>query len=346
MCPTPQSATKRKLATPLTDTKKKPRVVLSEKKDNKIKLASNILSIPDLNPQVEVVAQYEHSITSRDIHYQAANEHLHRMNSQPLVDIVPYHAVIFEPCKQEPYTKRQIKIEETHQENNRTTYPYGYVVLLLSCLWVRNDSRIAARTILIVSNVCKLRLNEILQIGSEKKRVLRLQNHQKSVDHNDSPQSHSSLNTSCITKLHDATLYDSAHLRTFPDGSVHVSRIQEEKEAHPDRISLDRRGLMCIPTIDGESRLRLLSLQHNLEAFGKQLFPSLVFLDIYDNQLEQIQYLDTLQNLRVLLMGKIGKMIKKIEGLNQLRKIEVLDLHGNQITHGGGSFNVVGIESA
>lgn len=120
-------------------------------------------------------------------------------------------------------------------------------------------------------------------------------------------RSHSTLNASTVSKLHESSLCEPL-LQTFADGSVHVSRLQEEKEAHPDRISLDRRGLTLVPFIDGESRLRLLSLQHNLvnnlESLSKQLFPSLVFLDIYDNQLEEIQYLDTLENLRVLLMGK------------------------------------------
>ncbi|KAJ8962639.1 hypothetical protein NQ318_001032 [Aromia moschata] len=196
----------------------------------------------------------------------------------------------------------------------------------------------------------------------EKKKVVRIQKQYQSIDQNEAQQternllkiapalptkdkrnlyvrSHSSLNALSVTKFHESrSLSESVVLRTHPDGSVHVSRLQEEKEAHPDRISLDRRGLTCIPFIDGEPRLRLLSLQHNLvinlEALSKQTFLSLVFLDIYDNQLEHIQHLDTLENLRVLLMGK--NRIKKIEGLENLKKMEVLDLHGNQIAQVGG----------
>lgn len=82
-------------------------------------------------------------------------------------------------------------------------------------------------------------------------------------------------------------------------------------------------------------RLRLLSLQHNLisnlEGLKTQHFPFLVFLDIYDNQLEQMENISTLENLRVLLIGK--NRLKKIEGLESLKKIEVLDLHGNQISN-------------
>nr|CAI5867843.1 unnamed protein product [Callosobruchus analis] len=152
-------------------------------------------------------------------------------------------------------------------------------------------------------------------------------------------RSHSTLNASTLSKIQDGSLHsEPSILRTYPDGSLHVSRLQEEKEMHPDRMSLDRKGLTMIPIIDGEPRLRLLSLQHNLinslEMLSKQLFPSLVFLDIYDNQLEQMQSLEKLENLRVLLMGK--NRIKKIEGLEHMTKIEVLDLHGNQICQVGG----------
>lgn len=97
-------------------------------------------------------------------------------------------------------------------------------------------------------------------------------------------------------------------LQNFPDGTIHVSRTQKAKEKNPDRICLDRRGLSLIPIIDGEPHLRLLSLQHNLLSklggLQEQGFPFLVFLDVYDNQLEKITSLDTLENLRVLLMGK------------------------------------------
>lgn len=99
-----------------------------------------------------------------------------------------------------------------------------------------------------------------------------------------------------------------AILQTYPDGSVHISRTQRAKEKNPGRICLDRRGLSTVPIVDGESQLRLLSLQHNLvsklDGLQEQGFNYLVFLDVYDNQLEKISSLDSLENLRVLLMGK------------------------------------------
>ncbi|XP_076284245.1 uncharacterized protein LOC143210882 isoform X1 [Lasioglossum baleicum] len=112
-----------------------------------------------------------------------------------------------------------------------------------------------------------------------------------------------------------------------------ATRTVAEKEKSPDRICLDRRGLTTFPSIVGEPRLRLLSLQHNLltkiENSNFSQLTKLVFLDLYDNQIERICNFDVLENLRVLLIGK--NRIKKIEGLKQLSKLEVLDLHGNQI---------------
>lgn len=122
-------------------------------------------------------------------------------------------------------------------------------------------------------------------------------------------RSHSSLNANSVCKKQDNSSFaETTVIRTHHDGFLHVSRLQEEKEALQDRICLDRRGLCAIPIIEGEPKLRLLSLQHNLisnlDTLRMQQFPSLVFLDIYDNQLEKMQYFDHLENLRVLLMGK------------------------------------------
>ncbi|KAB0803978.1 hypothetical protein PPYR_00948 [Photinus pyralis] len=133
-------------------------------------------------------------------------------------------------------------------------------------------------------------------------------------------------------------MYTPITLHPLPDGTIHIFRTSQEKEKNPDRISLDRRGLTVLPVLDDEVNLRLLSLQHNLlnslDGFRHQRFNFLVFLDVYDNQLEKIHCLDGLESLRVLLMGK--NRIKQIEGLENLMKIEVLDLHGNQITHVNG----------
>ncbi|XP_034835331.1 leucine-rich repeat-containing protein 49 [Maniola hyperantus] len=130
---------------------------------------------------------------------------------------------------------------------------------------------------------------------------------------------------------------DSVNLQAVGEGKVQLSRTPQEKDRLPDRISLDRRGLSSIPHIVGEPGLRLLSLQHNLINTLSGLSPldlsKLVFLDVYDNQIDKITSLEKLFSLRVLLLGK--NRIKRIEGLSNLLKLEVLDLHGNRITKVG-----------
>ncbi|XP_066582971.1 leucine-rich repeat-containing protein 49 [Prorops nasuta] len=144
----------------------------------------------------------------------------------------------------------------------------------------------------------------------------------------------SSLGSSSNIENVDVDGCDIVDLQWTGEGrTVIATRPPAEREKNPDRICLDRRGLTTFPNIIGETKLRLLSLQHNLltkveDAYLTQLL-KLVFLDLYDNQIEKICSLQSLENLRVLLIGK--NRIRKIEGLKQLSKLEVLDLHGNQI---------------
>ena len=59
---------------------------------------------------------------------------------------------------------------------------------------------------------------------------------------------------------------------------------------------------------------------------------NLVFLDLYNNQIEKISNLDGLKSLTVLLLGK--NRISDISGIISLKQtLRVLDLHGNRITH-------------
>ncbi|KAG7200054.1 hypothetical protein KM043_000503 [Ampulex compressa] len=142
--------------------------------------------------------------------------------------------------------------------------------------------------------------------------------------------------TGTVSDVQDADIKDcdAITLRWAAEGrTVLATRNEGEREKNPDRICLDRRGLTTFPTIVGEPKLRLLSLQHNLLAkldggsFSR--LTKLVFLDLYDNQIEKVSSLEPLESLRVLLIGK--NRIKRIEGLKRLSKLEVLDLHGNQI---------------
>jgi protein phosphatase 1 regulatory subunit 7 len=54
-------------------------------------------------------------------------------------------------------------------------------------------------------------------------------------------------------------------------------------------------------------------------------------LDFYDNQIERISGLSNLLNLRVLMLGK--NRIAKIENLDELIFLDVLDLHANDVSH-------------
>lgn len=65
--------------------------------------------------------------------------------------------------------------------------------------------------------------------------------------------------------------------------------------------------------------------------YGETL-QNLVFLDLYNNQIEKIGNLDGLKSLSVLLLGK--NRIADIEGIVSLRNsLRVLDLHGNRISN-------------
>lgn len=62
-----------------------------------------------------------------------------------------------------------------------------------------------------------------------------------------------------------------------------------------------------------------------------QCLQNLVFLDLYDNQIERISCLDGLSSLTVLLLGK--NRITDISGVISVKNtLRVLDLHGNKIT--------------
>ncbi|XP_055914367.1 ras guanine nucleotide exchange factor V [Eupeodes corollae] len=88
-----------------------------------------------------------------------------------------------------------------------------------------------------------------------------------------------------------------------------------------------------------ESPVDILNVKNNqlLTSYG-EIFQNLVFLDLYDNQIEKISNLDGLTNLTVLLLGK--NRINDMTGLASLKNtLRVLDLHGNRITSIGNKIN-------
>jgi len=85
-----------------------------------------------------------------------------------------------------------------------------------------------------------------------------------------------------------------------------VYRSAEMKASNPDRLNLNMRQLPVLPILEGEEKLRMLNLQHNsiphLQNLG--VLRRLVFLDLYDNLVQEITGLDSLSSLRVLMLGR------------------------------------------
>lgn len=57
--------------------------------------------------------------------------------------------------------------------------------------------------------------------------------------------------------------------------------------------------------------------------------PNLLYIDLYDNQIKEMENLG-LPTLKVLLLPK--NQISKIRGTSEMAKLEVLDLHNNKIS--------------
>lgn len=86
-------------------------------------------------------------------------------------------------------------------------------------------------------------------------------------------------------------------------------------------------------TMDGSNKINTFGsiLPHLLNGFSDSL-ANLVFLDLYDNQIDRISNLDGLKSLTVLLLGK--NRITDISGIVSLKNtLRVLDLHGNKISN-------------
>uniref|UniRef100_A0A6P4EUT9 Dynein axonemal assembly factor 1 homolog n=1 Tax=Drosophila rhopaloa TaxID=1041015 RepID=A0A6P4EUT9_DRORH len=91
-------------------------------------------------------------------------------------------------------------------------------------------------------------------------------------------------------------------------------------------------------SISALEQLSIKNKQLSLSASYGSIFQQLVFLDLYDNQIEKIANLDGLPSLSVLLLGK--NRITDIGGLSSLKdSLRVLDLHGNKLTSLGSRIN-------
>ncbi|KAJ6634958.1 Kelch-like protein 10, partial [Pseudolycoriella hygida] len=75
-----------------------------------------------------------------------------------------------------------------------------------------------------------------------------------------------------------------------------------------------------------------LVVKNELQTNFADSLQNLVFLDLYDNQIDKISSLDGLKSLTVLLLGK--NRISDITGIVSVKNtLRVLDLHGNKITN-------------
>jgi len=119
-----------------------------------------------------------------------------------------------------------------------------------------------------------------------------------------------------------------------------VYRAAAAKEKSPERIDLNNRELKCMPILESESRLRVLNLQSNIIARMRNLsLRYLVFLDLYNNQIEEISGLEGLPMLRVLMLGKNN--IKSLgTRLSTVQHLDVLDLHSNSLENLNGLDNL------
>jgi leucine-rich repeat-containing protein 49 len=122
-----------------------------------------------------------------------------------------------------------------------------------------------------------------------------------------------------------------AELPQIPGVWVYYRKQSEKNERH-EKLILDNKDLNHLPLLEGEEKLKLLSLKHNKIKSIENLvsLPNIIYLDLYDNQINEIENLSTATTLRVLMIAK--NHISKIKNLQFLTKLDVLDLHSNFIT--------------
>ena len=108
-------------------------------------------------------------------------------------------------------------------------------------------------------------------------------------------------------------------------------RLPSSREKNADKLSLDSLELEHIPLLEGEEKLKVLSLKKNLIKNIENMvsLPNLLFLDLMCNKLVFIANLENLLNLKVLLIAE--NSISAINSIETLVKLEVLDLHSNKI---------------
>lgn len=150
---------------------------------------------------------------------------------------------------------------------------------------------------------------------------------------------HASQHQRFTSKLHQ--------LRALhPSAAASFSTDSGQSDAEPHKVTPARTAAQLAPPVASNGAAAAAAaaqsttttlcdslIVRNEAAFSqqhRQHLESLVFIDLYDNQIEKISSLDGLQSLTVLLLGK--NRIRDIGGLAGVRRtLRVLDLHGNRI---------------
>ena len=124
------------------------------------------------------------------------------------------------------------------------------------------------------------------------------------------------------------TLY--VELAQIPNIIV-VYRRPSERITNADKLSLEQRGLKHVPLLEGEEKLKQLTLSYNEITRIENIvsLPNLTYLDLASNKLSEVNKLPALQHLRILNLSK--NQLTKIENLEGLPNLDVLDLNENQI---------------
>ena len=123
-------------------------------------------------------------------------------------------------------------------------------------------------------------------------------------------------------------------LKQIPNVLI-VYRRPSERNANPEKVQIDGRNLKHVPLLEGEERIKHLSLSSNEIAKIDNIvsMPHLQHLDLSSNHLVEIGISmamgTNLSSLRVLNLAK--NRITKIKNLELFLNLESLDLSSNRI---------------
>ncbi|XP_054735181.1 uncharacterized protein LOC129242523 [Anastrepha obliqua] len=146
-----------------------------------------------------------------------------------------------------------------------------------------------------------------------------------------------------IARVKLSTTGAEARLKSFDSNTSALTNITESSSSTleisttntivTNKTSNSDGSTFAVSELEEDNPLQQLTVKNRqLVASYGMIFQDLVFLDLYDNQIERIGNLDGLPMLSVLLLGK--NRLTDIGGLSSVRQtLRVLDLHGNKIAN-------------